>query len=47
MQFMFQYPEVPGAAADMLAAGPVAELAQAAEAAGFMGFALTEHPAHR
>jgi probable F420-dependent oxidoreductase len=42
---MFQYPEVPGAEADMLSAGPVAELAQAAEAAGFGGFALTEHPA--
>jgi probable F420-dependent oxidoreductase len=42
---MFQYPEVPGAEADMLGAGPVAELAQAAEAAGFSGFALTEHPA--
>lgn len=45
MQFMFQYPEVPGTDFEMLDAGPVGDLATAAEAAGFMGFAFTEHPA--
>jgi probable F420-dependent oxidoreductase len=45
MKFMFSYPEVPGTEIEMLDAGPVAELAQAAEAAGFGGFAFTEHPA--
>jgi alkanesulfonate monooxygenase SsuD/methylene tetrahydromethanopterin reductase-like flavin-dependent oxidoreductase (luciferase family) len=29
----------------MLDAGPVGELAKAAEDAGFVGFGLTEHPA--
>lgn len=42
---MFSYPEIPGTEVSMLDAGPVAELAQAAEAAGFKGFAFTEHPA--
>jgi probable F420-dependent oxidoreductase len=45
MQFMFCYPERSGADADMLDAGPVSDLAAAAEAAGFGGFAFTEHPA--
>jgi probable F420-dependent oxidoreductase len=45
MQFMFCYPERSGADADMLDAGPVADLAKAAEEAGFLGFAFTEHPA--
>lgn len=45
MQFLYQYPEVHGADGDMLAAGPVAEVAWAAEAAGWHGFAFTEHPA--
>jgi probable F420-dependent oxidoreductase len=45
MRFMFQYPETHGADTDLLDAGPVAELAVAAERAGFLGFALTEHPA--
>jgi probable F420-dependent oxidoreductase len=45
VQFMFQYPEVAGTEFDMLDAGPVGELAAAAEKAGFGGFAFTEHPA--
>ena len=42
---MYQYPEVTGLGADMLDAGPVAELARVAEDAGWAGFAFTEHPA--
>lgn len=45
MQFIFQYPEFHGSDGDMLDAGPVAELAVAAESAGWDGFAFTEHPA--
>jgi probable F420-dependent oxidoreductase len=45
LQFMYQYPETTGTDADMLSAGPVAELAIAAESAGWQGFAFTEHPA--
>jgi probable F420-dependent oxidoreductase len=45
VQFIYQYPERSGRDADMLAPGPVAEVARAAEAAGFMGFGFTEHPA--
>lgn len=45
MRFMFQYPETHGAEADLLEAGGIGELAIAAERAGFLGFALTEHPA--
>jgi probable F420-dependent oxidoreductase len=45
MQFMFQYPDVHGLDGDMLDAGPVAELAVAAERFGWSGFAFTEHPA--
>jgi probable F420-dependent oxidoreductase len=45
VQFMFSYPEVSGLDVEMLDAGPVSDLAQAAEAAGFSGFAFTEHPA--
>ena len=41
---MYQYPETIGPDGDMLSAGPVTELAQAAEAAGWEGFAFTEHP---
>ena len=44
MRFMYQYPETTGTDDDMLAAGPVAELAAAAESAGWDGFAFTEHP---
>jgi probable F420-dependent oxidoreductase len=45
MRFFYQYPETLGGDADMLDAGPVAELAEAAERAGWHGFAFTEHPA--
>ncbi|HVV74417.1 MAG TPA: LLM class F420-dependent oxidoreductase [Mycobacteriales bacterium] len=45
MNFMYQYPDVTGTDIDMLDCGPVAEVAGAAEDAGFMGFAFTEHPA--
>jgi probable F420-dependent oxidoreductase len=45
MRFMYRYPEVPGTTASLLDAGPVGEVAAAAEAAGFSGFAFTEHPA--
>jgi probable F420-dependent oxidoreductase len=45
MQFMFSYPEVSGVDVDLLDAGPVSDLAKAAEEAGFRGFAFTEHPA--
>ena len=41
---MFAYPEVNGTEGDMLDPGPVHEVAAVAEAAGFMGFAFTEHP---
>jgi alkanesulfonate monooxygenase SsuD/methylene tetrahydromethanopterin reductase-like flavin-dependent oxidoreductase (luciferase family) len=42
---MYQYPETNGPDGDMLSAGPVTELASAAETAGWEGFAFTEHPA--
>ncbi len=45
LQFIFQYPDHHGVDGDMLDAGPVAELAIATEAAGWHGFAFTEHPA--
>ena len=45
MRFMLQYPDLHGAAGDMLDAGGVAEVAVAAERAGFDGLAFTEHPA--
>src|SRR5687768_13414278 len=44
MQFMYQYPETLGPDGDMLDAGGVAELAVAAERAGWHGFSFTEHP---
>jgi len=44
MRYIFQYPEVQGTDVDMLDSGDVAELAVAAEAAGWDGFAFTEHP---
>jgi probable F420-dependent oxidoreductase len=44
VQFIYQYPETHGADADMLDAGSIGEVAAAAEAAGWSGFALTEHP---
>ena len=45
MRFMYQYPEVNGREAELLDAGPAAELARAAEDTGWDGFAFTEHPA--
>lgn len=45
MQFMYQYPESSGADRALPDVGSVGELATAAEAAGFKGFAFTEHPA--
>jgi probable F420-dependent oxidoreductase len=45
MRYIFQYPETSGSATDMLDAGPVADVARAAEAAGFAAFSFTEHPA--
>jgi probable F420-dependent oxidoreductase len=45
MQFIFQYPDVHGTETDMLDAGPVADLAVAAERSGWSGFSFTEHPA--
>ncbi len=45
MKFMFQYPDVHGLDADMLDAGPIAELAQTAEQSGWEGISFTEHPA--
>jgi probable F420-dependent oxidoreductase len=45
VNFIYQYPERPGIDDDMLAPGPIPELAKAAEDAGFLGFGFTEHPA--
>lgn len=45
MQFLFQYPDVSGTSRDMLAPGPVAEVARVAEQAGWHGLSFTEHPA--
>jgi probable F420-dependent oxidoreductase len=44
MRFIFHYPETNGTDGDMLDAGPLDEVAVAAERAGFDGFSLTEHP---
>lgn len=44
MQFFFAYPEANGTAADLLDAGDLADVARAAEQAGFAGLSLTEHP---
>ena len=45
MRFILQYPEASGSAIDLLDAGAIPEIAAAAEAAGWHGIALTEHPA--
>jgi probable F420-dependent oxidoreductase len=47
MRFILQYPEATGSAIDLLDAGAIPEIAAAAEAAGWDGIALTEHPAPR
>lgn len=44
MRFMFSYPQR-GAQGDMLEAGSISEVARQAEACGWHGFALTDHPA--
>ena len=45
MRFILQYPEANGSELDLLDAGALPEVAKAAEAAGWHGIALTEHPA--
>jgi probable F420-dependent oxidoreductase len=45
MKFMYVFPEATGPDASFNGSGSVADLARAAEAAGFEGFAFTEHPA--
>jgi probable F420-dependent oxidoreductase len=45
MKYIFQYPDFHGLDGDMLDAGPVADLAVAAEKSGWNGFSFTEHPA--
>ncbi|GAA2402204.1 LLM class F420-dependent oxidoreductase [Actinomadura vinacea] len=44
MRFIFHYPETSGLEGDVLDAGPLGEVAAAAERAGFDGFSLSEHP---
>jgi len=44
MRFIYQYPDVHGVQRDMLESGSIAELARAADVAGWDGFAFTEHP---
>ncbi len=44
MKFILQYPDVHGTAVDLLDAGPITELAVAAEQAGWSGISFTEHP---
>jgi probable F420-dependent oxidoreductase len=45
MRFIFHYPETNGPDGDGLDAGPLREVAVAAERVGFDGFSLSEHPA--
>lgn len=45
MQYMFSYPQASGTDIDMLDAGSVADVAKAAEEAGWDGLAFTDHPA--
>jgi probable F420-dependent oxidoreductase len=45
MRFILQYPEASGTELDLLDAGAITDVARAAEAAGWDGLALTEHPA--
>jgi probable F420-dependent oxidoreductase len=44
MRFMYQHPEFIGPDGDLTDVGPAADLARTAEAAGWEGFAFTEHP---
>ncbi|MHC5257797.1 LLM class F420-dependent oxidoreductase [Streptomyces sp. UC4497] len=45
MRFLFHYPEVHGPDGDLLDAGPLTEVACAAEEFGFSGLSFSEHPA--
>ena len=45
MKFMYSYPETHGAAANMLDAGGVGEVARCVEDSGLHGISFTEHPA--
>jgi len=45
VRFVYQYPDLHGTAGDFFAAGPVTDVARAAETAGWLGLAFTEHPA--
>ena len=45
MRFILQYPEANGSELDLLDAGAFPDVARAAEAVGWHGIALTEHPA--
>jgi probable F420-dependent oxidoreductase len=45
VRFILQYPEASGSGLDLLDAGAIHEIASAAEATGWSGIALTEHPA--
>lgn len=44
LRFFFHYPEQSGPDGDVLDAGPLGEVAVAAERAGFHGMSLSEHP---
>jgi probable F420-dependent oxidoreductase len=44
VKFMYNYPELNGLEGDLLDSGEISDVAVAVEAAGFDGFALTEHP---
>ena len=45
MRFIAHYPEANGSSIDLLDAGAITDIARTAEAAGFHGISLTEHPA--
>jgi probable F420-dependent oxidoreductase len=45
VKFVYQYPEHGGREGDMLDAGPIGDVAAAAEAAGWGAIAFSEHPA--
>jgi len=45
VRFILHYPEANGSGIDLLDAGAVPDIARVAEAAGFNGLSLTEHPA--
>src|SRR3954452_5015805 len=44
MRFVYHYPDTVGPDGHMLAPGPLPDVAARAEAVGFHGFSLTEHP---